>query len=567
MIGISADGDNRLLSAMKARTKFNLIPDIDMIKRFDAESICVQDTTHIGTKFRNRLLNTSILLQIGSKIVTTLHIKTLLDTVEKDVHGLVKTDIFPEDRQNFKSLEKLMQDRVVNAMKTFVVDSEGTIIYLQICKLITSSYMQANLDPVQRIYNIWYALYFLRCWRKWILSQKDYSLEQHFISNNSYTCVEINAHAMIETIVKLRSIGKPNLFKPSLFASQPCEHIFRTMRSMGTVNFTKINFCLNELFHLIARFELMNKIVYSNERINFPRNFQNETEYPAKLPSDQEICIAMENARKNALQKATEFGIYLNANDITTTELQFTRELHAESIIESLLQSNETDEEIFDENSLTLSAASTSDLDSQSSSELTVDVVDSNGSIKTVRKTTFLWMISEFNDKLSSDRLKRVQGTKSSESNSARKRFKSNDPFSDGTVNILKLDELKIGDWAIFDLCNEANPTNFEGNERNRWLIGNVVGFRYIDEKNRPRQYKTGHVSTTTNQNGKNSIEVLAVWYAYQADNILKQCIGKFTVLIGKYGGTIKPPLVKKESDCINYILSFECCELDGFDS
>lgn len=41
-------------------------------------------------------------------------------------------------------------------------------------------------------------------------------------------------------ILKLRDEGKTEMFQTHLFASQPCEHMFRHMRSMGTANFTKI---------------------------------------------------------------------------------------------------------------------------------------------------------------------------------------------------------------------------------------------------------------------------------------------------------------------------------------
>lgn len=92
---------------------------------------CVQDTVHIGTKLRNRLLNSSIALNIGSKIVSVVHIKSLLDRVPKEIHGLVRTDITPEDRQNYRSLEKIMDDRVLNALKLNSVNSEATVMYLK----------------------------------------------------------------------------------------------------------------------------------------------------------------------------------------------------------------------------------------------------------------------------------------------------------------------------------------------------------------------------------------------------------------------------------------------------
>lgn len=106
MIGRSSDGDIRLLGAMNVRMKFGLTPDTDLKLFAENIRICVLDTVHAGTKMRNRLLNTSIVLYMGNEIVSNIHIKMLLDQSPKAVHGLVHSDISPDDRQNYGSVEK-----------------------------------------------------------------------------------------------------------------------------------------------------------------------------------------------------------------------------------------------------------------------------------------------------------------------------------------------------------------------------------------------------------------------------------------------------------------------------
>lgn len=211
--------------------------------------------------------------------------------------------------------------------------------------------------------------------------------------------------------------------------------------------------------------------------------------------------------------------------------------------------------------------------DIASNSDLTIEIVDSDGEVKTVRRSTFLWMLSESNEKLSSDRLKRVRGTDSNlDSNSTRKKSKSINVFSDGS-NILKLNELKIGDWALFCL-DGIIPIGFEANDLNGHFIANIIGFRFIDENNRPTQYKMGHVlidkiKENLQKNVKKSIEVLAIWYICQPNKILKQYNGKLTVEIEKYMGTIKQPLPEagptSDLNIINNVLQFEYCELESF--
>lgn len=72
-------------------------------------TLCFQDTVHIGTKFRNRLLAAPITITLGNSVVSLSHLKILLNNVPKDIHGLTMKDICPDDHQNYGSLEKMMK--------------------------------------------------------------------------------------------------------------------------------------------------------------------------------------------------------------------------------------------------------------------------------------------------------------------------------------------------------------------------------------------------------------------------------------------------------------------------
>lgn len=573
MIGWSADGDSRLLRAMKIRTKFDLTPSVDVLNHVNIDTfINVQDTTHLGAKIKNRLLNVSIVLYMGTRIVTVSHLNRLVDTVPKEIHGLVKSDIFTDDRQNYRAVEKLMDERVLRALEDNIVDSEATIHYLKLCQNVTSSYLEDDLPILERISRMWYANYFFRAWRKWLSTHDEYSVNENFISNNAYNCVEINAHALIELIIKLRNAGETHLFIPSLFSSQPCEQIFRTMRSMGTCNYTKINFSLHELFHLISRVEITQKIIKSHKDVTFPRDvLQSEINKEAdtlQFPTNLEIVEAMKNARSKALDKARQFGIVLNAEDITNTELQFSRERIARSLITNIIEpiddiSDEEDEEL-NELACDENAANSS---TQSKSDIMVDIIESDGSKRTIRKSTFLWMLADSKDKLSSDRSMRVRGSSSQNLGPPGKKQKTQEKTIDifnNEVNILKSDAIKIGDWVLIKTPQSiSNLENKKGH-----LIGNIIGFRHIDDKGRPKQFKTRHVPTITDPN-EASTEMLAVWYVCKSEtSILKQYNGKLLILKEQYLGTIKPPVVKKDSSetrKINYSLEFAYSEIDKF--
>lgn len=123
----------------------------------------MQDTVNIGTKMRNRILHSSIvysILHMGNETEAIVHIKLLLEKVSNGL--IVWSDTELEDRQNYSSFEKLLQPRMFGSLEKNIVNSMGTIMHLKLCQQITSSYLDASLDPVERINRMWNALYFLR---------------------------------------------------------------------------------------------------------------------------------------------------------------------------------------------------------------------------------------------------------------------------------------------------------------------------------------------------------------------------------------------------------------------
>lgn len=182
VVGWSSDGDPKLLSAMCC----------EQIHQNNAV-ICVQDTTHIATKLRNRLLKPGINLLMGTEKVSVAHLKTLVRVVNKSIHGLNESDVCPIDRQNFRSFEKIVDVRVIDALRARINGCEGTIKYLEICSEIASSFLNFELKPEERVFRIYHALYFLRLWRNYIMQSRHSTLKHNFITHNAYSCIEINA--------------------------------------------------------------------------------------------------------------------------------------------------------------------------------------------------------------------------------------------------------------------------------------------------------------------------------------------------------------------------------------
>jgi hypothetical protein len=108
--------------------------------------------------------------------------------------------------------------------------------------LATSSFLDKSLSPLERINRIWTVVFSLRYWRRWLTSDKVYSLSKNFISSNAYLSIEINAYTLLLVIKKFLLENTPELLVTWLFGSQQCEAFFRAaVRSLCPVGLNKPN--------------------------------------------------------------------------------------------------------------------------------------------------------------------------------------------------------------------------------------------------------------------------------------------------------------------------------------
>lgn len=437
-MGFSSDGDPKLLSAMVYEA--SLTSEI-------SHSV-TQDSIHIGTKGRNRLLKPNIILPMGTFRVSIDHLKQLLRSVPKHIHGLSYIDVFPTDRMNYTSFEKITQDRVINALKNNVPDSDATVQYLRTFRSIVHSFTKHDLKPLDRVMLLWQSVFFLRIWRKFIKSSHRYNLKDNFITYNTYMCAEINAKYLIRIMKLFRDRDLPEMFLPPIFDSQACESTFRQFRSMGTTQYTKINFSLLELIHSIGRIEVQNYIAYCKlniDGVEFPNKRKDKTTI-YQLPTNEEIHSTIDCAKLKAFQISQKLGI-TSANLIDEIEMEI-NEFNFESKLQLNCDDEDHDEGLFDDMDENAHSECDQDLDvltaqamyeanfldqdefideydpepcTETSPLLSphlekinensplVYVNDEYGRKKLLRKSAFLWMITEPAKKSSNDRLKRFQ--------------------------------------------------------------------------------------------------------------------------------------------------------------
>lgn len=404
--GWSTDGDPKLLSAMCNQTIHN--PNMDV--KF------VQDMIHIAVKLRNRLLSSIVNLSIGNKSVKVKHLKDLVKNVNKSIHGLNASEVAPTDRQNFTSFQKILQDRVIIALEQNENDSEGTVKYLQLCKDITSSYLEYDLTPLERILRMFRAVYFLRLWRNHIIISRNRRLNENFISSNAYTGIELNARNMIALIKKFRNENIPQCFLLTMFDSQTCEKAFRQLRSMGTMNYTRINFNSYDILHMIGRIEVQNDIAYfklADVDVLFPLSHKKSNKTKIyDLPSDEEIDSMLERAKLEAIEDAQKFGIEQCSVDALESSLFLSVDQNeCDDEVDNDEGDNDLDGDFQNVPDVPFDDEEDNDNQLEADSAFTT-VTDEDGQQRVIRKSTFVWLLTEPGSVVSKDRLRRVQVSK-----------------------------------------------------------------------------------------------------------------------------------------------------------
>ena len=142
---------------------------------------------------------------------------------------------------------------------------------------IRDSIFDKSLSPIKRIELIWRVVFFCRIWRKW-MSKTTYPEQDHFITPNVYSCLEINAHMILCLVV---SVFNGNLPKECLrvwtTGSQACEQTFRLLRSMSSNFSTMVNFTLKGILgrinklNYVASIECIEEIVFPRTKNDFSK--------------------------------------------------------------------------------------------------------------------------------------------------------------------------------------------------------------------------------------------------------------------------------------------------------
>lgn len=449
VVSNAGDGDSRLLKTMR-HIVFDLKPNPNW-PWFQAvlkpTFLCIQDHIHVGVKLKTRLLKPSIVLPMGPfKTVSRGHLVELItQTQTRDQHLLCLSDINPKDKMNFKALQKMSDPKVSSLLRKEVKDSEATSTYLELMNQVVAAYTQVDLLPLQRIEMIWEWVFFLRMWRAWVSNSEGYTLQNNFITLNSYCCIELNAHAIIQYIVWFRDQEDHSAFLPWLLSSQVCESTFRALRSPKVTGSGVTCFTVLDAKNFFRRLDTS---IASQNRLQdfcvFPRHKKQmktskvPPHIPVCLPENYEIEAAIKVAHNKAVARALEFNLIksrpkripaASLQTISKKKMQLPDDededgdCDAENITncESDNETNENESEPDYDNEendlmedLFIASAGPIHLKTYEVANLPesspfVKVLNSEGEVSIIKKSALCWLLRSENSKISSDRLQRVQ--------------------------------------------------------------------------------------------------------------------------------------------------------------
>lgn len=116
--------------------------------------IFFQDSIHLATKWRNRLLSSHADLRFGCEVVSLTHLHEILndEKYSKLDHALTWTDVNPKDRQNYRSCTKISSNDVLMILAQRP-NAYGTYLYLLMLQMIIKAYVDQSTSICERMMN------------------------------------------------------------------------------------------------------------------------------------------------------------------------------------------------------------------------------------------------------------------------------------------------------------------------------------------------------------------------------------------------------------------------------
>lgn len=383
----------------------------------------------------------------------------------------------------------MCDEKVLNLLSE-IESTNATLLYMKIMHFLIDSLIETKDSLSDRIYKIWYCIFFLRIWRRWIKDHEIYALQENSITLNAYTCIELNGHMLVK-LTKLfqnEEFLRRSNFCPWLLNSQPCESLFRYARSLTTTQATVVNFSMKQFISRIDRIQYINTIIHDlKDSFIFPREIKKLKKNsnfisPSESPSDLNIDELIQKSRENAFTDATNLGMFvdINSTDVLDINLDISKLVSDDTIdnvnnqetayerSDTTIQNTEEQALItsFLENDAILRNTLDKDADLKDYSGKNIEISETspylkiyfNNVWKIIKKSSFCWLLEEGSGRVSNDRLKRFFVSNRSSNRGSNKKKSGEEAKNIGKRKAIKSEKGRPN-------RNEPNLTKYSGSE------------------------------------------------------------------------------------------------------
>jgi hypothetical protein len=298
---------------------------------------CFQDPAHLCTKLRNRILSDTSSLLIGKEEEVSIEVlMELIENKTKLVHGLVKTDVNPKDRQNFTSCLNLSDDDVLVALED-IEGSQATRIYLRMLRSIVLAYVEHNTPIIDCIYHSWFGVFLYRIWLTWLNvvdetempeCHIDEQINDMFITTPAHFSIELNAHSLLGICLLVAQKKLPgSALSISNYHSQSCESTFRLTRSMSGAFSSIVNFTIEQFLKRVGKLSVLTEIENQSESgqlkcpLKFPKRHKRrrkQTILKKQTAGSSISLLTIDNIRKNVYRAFDDTYNLLSTGDINS---------------------------------------------------------------------------------------------------------------------------------------------------------------------------------------------------------------------------------------------------------
>ena len=298
------------------------------------------------------------------------------------------------------------------------------------------------------------------------------STQQYLMTPQAVYSIELNAHCLVYLILLVIENKLPNeVLSVERFHSQSCESIFRTARAFSSRSFSGVNFTVLQFMNLADKLSLFQKIKHRNEQsaspsMKFPIHHKNNRDrsssHDSSLPTSPLTKTMLEATVVRAFEKASEYAEqvgminFLRSNKLSgiTAINDYVRTLFDEKkILDSFSQNSENDDDEdeysddlhYDRDDDDDTFGSGSKMDGTGDDEEASSILEDyehpeslqpkfrgirvsenipshlsesyfkvciDGNDRFIHKSSACWILTEKNQKLSSDRTQRVTQSK-----------------------------------------------------------------------------------------------------------------------------------------------------------